>query len=90
MLYEWDEGKNQRNIKKHGVSFEDASAIFEHTTLTYFDPNAGHDEDRYIAIGLSGVRMLTVVFTERGDDTVRIISARRSSPSEEKRYERGY
>lgn len=50
MLYEWDEGKNQRNIKKHGVSFEDASAIFEHPTLTYFDPNAGLVEDRYVAI----------------------------------------
>jgi uncharacterized DUF497 family protein len=90
MLFEWDEGKNQRNIGKHGVSFADAAAIFEQPTLTYFDPNSSQDEDRFIAIGFSGVRLLAVVFTERSGDKVRIISARRASPSEEKRYERGY
>jgi uncharacterized DUF497 family protein len=90
MSFEWDERKNQSNIKKHGVSFELAATIFEGPALIYFDADSSLHEDRYIAIGFSGVQMLAVVFVYRRDDTIRIISARKASLAEGKRYERGY
>jgi uncharacterized DUF497 family protein len=90
MPFEWDERKNQSNIKKHGVSFEQAAVVFESSAQIYFDAESSLDEDRYVAIGFSGVRMLTVVFVYRHDDMIRIISARKASSPEEKRYERGY
>jgi uncharacterized DUF497 family protein len=90
MLYEWHEAKNQQNIRKHGVSFEDATTVFEMPTLTYYDPHSVLGEDRHIAIGFGAKCLLAVVFTDRGGEVVRIISARKASKSEEKRYERGY
>lgn len=90
MPFEWDERKNQSNIKKHGVSFEDAAKVIGQSTLSYFDADNSLYEDRYVEIGFSGGRLLAVVFVELGDDMIRIISARPASLSEEKRYERGY
>ena len=90
MNFEWDEDKNQSNIMKHGVSFEEAKAIFKLPTVSYFDVDNSLVEDRYIEIGFAGGRLLTVVFVQLSDDVVRIISARKASLSEEKRYERGY
>ncbi|NGZ87890.1 BrnT family toxin [Duganella aceris] len=90
MIFEWDERKNQSNIRKHGVSFEDAQKIFDLPALNYFDANNSLHEDRYVEIGFCGGRLLTVVFVELGCDRIRIISARTASLSEETRYERGY
>jgi uncharacterized DUF497 family protein len=90
MIFEWDEHKNQSNIRKHGVSFEEAKKIFDLPALNYFDANNSLYEDRYVEIGFCGGRLLSVVFVELGGDRVRIISARAASLSEEKRYERGY
>ena len=90
MDFEWDVNKNQANLSKHGVSFEEARNVFDGSPLVYFDANQSLDEDRYVAIGFAGMRLLTVVFVTRGAETTRIISARKASTSEEKRYERGY
>jgi uncharacterized DUF497 family protein len=90
MKFTWDERKNQSNIKKHGVSFEDAKYVFDGHPVVYFDVNSPLDEDRYVAIGFSGTRLLAVVFVTRDVDTTRIISARKALKSEEKRYGRGY
>ena len=90
MLFQWNELKNLTNVKKHGIRFEDAQKIFTQLTLTYFDGRGKDDEDRYVAIGLLGAKLLTVVFVERGNDIIRIISARKATKSEERRYERGY
>ena len=85
MEFEWDEEKNKINIKKHGISFETASLVFNDTYyLEIFDFVHSLDEDRYIAIGKVG-RVLFVVFTER-DDKVRIISARPATKHEEDLY----
>lgn len=90
MKFVWDERKNQINIKKHGVSFDEAKEVFDGSPVVYFDVDSSFNEDRYVAIGFSGVRLLAVVFVNRDADTARIISARKALKSEEKRYGRGY
>jgi uncharacterized DUF497 family protein len=90
MNFEWDERKNQRNLRKHRVSFEDARNVFDGFPVVYFDADSPLDEDRYVAIGFSAARLLAVVFVNRDADTTRIISARKALRSEEKIYERGY
>lgn len=90
MRFEWDERKNQSNIRKHGVAFDEAIEIFENEPLQYFDVDNSWDEDRYVAIGFAGMKILSVVFVHRGHGKIRIISARKASSTEERRYERGY
>lgn len=90
MDFEWDELKNRSNQRKHGVSFEDARNVFDDYPVIYFDVDSSMDEDRYVAIGFSAARLLAVIFVNRDADTTRIISARKASKFEEKRYERGY
>jgi uncharacterized DUF497 family protein len=90
MKFVWDERKNQSNIKNHGVSFDEAKEVFDGLPVVYFDVEGSLGEDRYVAIGFSGSRLLAVVFVNRDADTTRIISARKALKSEEKRYGRGY
>ena len=81
--FEWDEAKNQANIAKHGLSFEDASAAFEgDDCLEYWDEASSIDEDRYVLIGPIESGIVTVEYTERHGDTIRIISARRATVGE--------
>lgn len=87
MKFEWDENKNQRNIAKHGVSFEDACRIFEGFTLGFVDNRKDYGEVREISIGvIDGIAVVTVVHTDR-KSVCRIISARPASRSERKYYE---
>lgn len=87
MQCEWDEKKNQANIRKHGIAFEDAVDIFNHPMLSKVDDRADYGEERWVAIGrihrLTGV----VVYTERVDDVLRIISARKAIRKEVQHYE---
>jgi uncharacterized DUF497 family protein len=54
MIYEWDENKNQRNYRKHGVWFDEAQTIWADGRSTeFFDPESSDDEDRFIRIGHS-------------------------------------
>src|SRR5258708_1000045 len=66
--FEWDEDKNQKNIRKHGLDFADAWEIFEAPMQTALDKSADYEEDRWTAIGLLGNRVVVVVFTERDED----------------------
>jgi uncharacterized protein len=85
MRYEWDEGKNASNFKKHGISFEEASTIFEGPVLTSVDENEDR-ELREISFGLLGATVvLAVVHTDRFG-IVRIISARKANKNERKLY----
>lgn len=70
MVFEWDENKNESNIKKHGVSFETAVLVFnDERMVEIFDAyHSTTEEDRYLAIGMVG-DVLTVVFTERSNKT---------------------
>lgn len=90
LTFEWDRDKSKRNLKKHGVSFEEASTIFaDPLARTIHDPLHSEQEDRYVSVGESRrQRILVVVFTERGDN-IRIISARVATRRERKDREEG-
>lgn len=87
--FEWDHKKSQKNKKKHGVSFDEAKAVFydEHGLLMA-DPDHSEEEDRFLLLGLSSaLRLLVVCHCYRGeDDVIRIISARRADPQEIQSY----
>ena len=88
-VFNWDRRKNLSNIEKHGISFKAATMVFfDPYVATYDDENHSHDEERFLAIGLSeSLRLLTVCHCYREDDTVvRIISARKATREEEKLY----
>ncbi len=86
--FEWDERKAKTNLRKHGISFEEAISVFvDPLSSTIFDPLHSNDEDRFVIIGSSlQRRLLVVIFTDR-DETIRIISARRATRHERKDYE---
>ena len=90
MLFEWDPQKAQSNLRKHGVSFDDAATVFQDSlSLTGADPDHSLSEDRFVTFGVSSAgRLLVVSYTERGS-TIRIVSARRATRSERKLYEEG-
>ncbi len=90
MDFEWDAAKAETNELKHGVSFAEAMTVLaDPLSLTGFDPDHSHDEDRYVTIGMSVAgRLLLVSHTDRGDK-VRIISARLASRPERRDYEDG-
>ena len=86
---EREQKKNRANIKKHGVSFEEAQPIFkdEHA-IQFFDPDHSESEDRFILLGVSStLRIVVVCHSFREDDLIiRIISARKADQSEERDY----
>ena len=88
LKFEWAPQKAKINLKKHGVSFSEASTAFEDVlSLTIDDPLHSSDEERLVLIGMSFKNRLTiVVHTERGDN-IRIISARKATKKERKYYE---
>ena len=88
LTFEWDSQKAKSNIKKHGVSFEDASTAFrDPLSLTIDDPLHSTGEDRIVLIGMSHKgRLLVVIHTERGNN-IRIISAREATKKERNSYE---
>jgi uncharacterized DUF497 family protein len=85
--FEWDEGKNRENIRKHGFDFADAWEIFEAPMRTALDTREDYGEDRWNGIGLPGNRIVVVVFIERGEDTIRIISLRKALKHEREKFE---
>lgn len=89
LRFEWDENKNRENIRKHGVSFEEAQTVFlDENAMRFFDPDHSQDEDRFIMLGLSfKLRVLVVCHCYRKNDTViRIVSARKADKHEAKNY----
>jgi uncharacterized DUF497 family protein len=88
-VFEWDAGKASRNLRKHGVSFDEASTVFDDLLASIFpdDVHSGH-EKREILIGQSTMGgLLLVSFTERRQGGIRIISARRATRREQKDHE---
>ena len=87
--FEWDDAKSAANKRKHGISFEEALTVFFSAPLYVFhDPDHSEDEERYIAFGFSASsRILAVVHCEsRGGKIVRIISARKATKAEQKKF----
>ena len=89
MEFTWDEGKNAANRAKHGVSFQEARALFLSGLdyLVLFDEAHSVDEERFIAIGPISRGVVLVVWTEQDEDTIRIISARRATKRERAYYD---
>lgn len=86
--FEWDEEKAEINIKKHKVGFEEAKSVFgDPFSITVDDPDHSKEEQRFIDIGKSASgKLLVVVYTERGSK-IRIISCRKATPAERRKYE---
>ena len=88
MQFEWDAQKAARNLVKHGVSFDEASTAFgDPLAGTVLDPRHSVDEPRFVTIGLSDDQRLIVVAHADSEDTIRIISARRATRRERRKYE---
>jgi uncharacterized protein len=90
MKIEWDSKKAKTNLKKHGVSFEEAAtALSDQMAATGADPDHSITEERYVTFGISEKRRLIVVSHTEKDDIIRIISARKASKGERELYEEG-
>lgn len=85
---EWDPVKARTNLKKHEISFEEASTVFDDPLfITFLDVEHSLDEERYITLGLSQrSRLLLVAHTDR-EGAIRIISARKATENERRFYE---
>jgi uncharacterized protein len=88
MTFEWDEGKEEANRKKHGIGFDEAKTVFnDPRSITRHDEQHSQDEDRFLDLGLSAMgRLIVVSYTERGSN-IRIISCRKATKFERRAYE---
>ena len=90
--FDWDEEKNQININKHGVSFEQAQYVFfDENAIVEYDDEHSEDEDRFVIIGADidfKILMVCHCFREN-DEVIRIISARKATANEQSQYRRG-
>ena len=87
MKFEWSEQKNRKNIRRHGIDFNDVIEAFRHPMLVSLDDREDYGEDRWIGIGLIKNSVIVVVYLERDDqERIRIISARKALRHERKKY----
>lgn len=90
MEFEWDPEKGEKNLRKHGVSFDEAATVFgDPLAVTFFDPDHSDDEDRFLTFGYSADGILLIVSHTDREERTRIISARRATRRERKIYEEG-
>lgn len=87
LKFEWDENKNASNIRKHQIDFNDISELFQRPMLIDYDDGRDYNEERWIGIGLLRNVAVAIVFTERGKNTIRIISARKATKEERRQYD---
>lgn len=87
MQFEWDEAKNLENIRKHQIDFVDVPGIFDSAMLVELEERIDYGEERWVGIGFLRNGVAVVIWTERQDDVIRIISARKANRYERKRFE---
>ena len=89
MEFEWDKNKAERNEKKHGISFSEATTVFgDPLEITISDPEHSSGEYRFLSIGKSNMgNILVVSYTERENNQIRIISAQMATNREQRNYE---
>ena len=81
----WDPAKNRENQRKHGISFDDARAVFQDADRIEVLDDRDYGEERWVAIGTIGKLVVLVVYTERNGG-IRLISARKADPDDEAEY----
>jgi uncharacterized DUF497 family protein len=93
MVFDWDNNKNQSNLIKHGISFEEAIAIFADPSIqTFEDTRCNYGETRFVSIGQITLAtqekkaIIVVIHTQRSQ-SILLISARKANERERKRYE---
>jgi len=92
ITFSWDDRKAAQNLKKHGVSFEDASTVFfDDNAKEYFDPDHSSNEDRFLMLGFDcRLRLLVVSYcVDRQKRQIRIISARKATTKERNSFTKG-
>jgi uncharacterized DUF497 family protein len=93
MNFDWDNNKNQSNVTKHGISFEEAIAIFDDPNiLTFEDVRFNYGETRFVSMGQVMIvtqekKVIIVVIHTQRNQAIRLISARKANERERKRYE---
>ncbi|MCM2265596.1 MAG: BrnT family toxin [Desulfuromonadales bacterium] len=89
--FEWNDFKAEANLRKHGVSFEEAVTVFyDEEAIEFYDAEHSEGEDRFLLLGLSAnLKLLLICHCYRVENaTIRIISARRATTNEAKHYPR--
>ena len=81
----WNPAKNRENQRKHGISFDDAKAIFQYPDRIEVHDDRDYGEERWVAIGTMGKTVALVVYTERNGG-IRLISARKADPDDTADY----
>ena len=87
MHFEWDDARNDENIRRHTIDFADVPVMFQYPMLTDLDERVDYGEDRWVSIGMLSNGVAVVVWTERAQDVIRIISARKANRYERRQYE---
>ena len=86
MNFEWDEEKNEVNIRKHKIDFRDVPQIFDGPMIVNIDDRVDYGEVRWIGMGFLRNIIAVIVFIEKDDDIIRIISARKANKNESKTF----
>jgi uncharacterized DUF497 family protein len=87
-VFEWDENKAKSNLRKHKIDFTEAASVFSDAlSLTIPDPVHSFAENRFIDIGMSEEKHLLVVVYTQIEERIRIISARKATAAEHRKYE---
>ncbi|MDQ3635832.1 MAG: BrnT family toxin [Acidobacteriota bacterium] len=86
MNFEWDDDKNEKNIRNHGIDFNDAWQIFDEPMLTEIDNRENYGEERFVGTGFLINFIVVIVFTEPKENTIRIISLRGALKYEREKF----
>ena len=82
MRFIWHEPKRQDNLKKHGADFADAERVFAGSTFTFEDDREDYGEQRWVTLGLLGMKVVVIVHTETAEE-IRVISMREADKDEQ-------
>jgi len=82
MRFIWHEPKRQANLKNHGVDFADAERVFAGPTFTFEDDREDYGEQRWVTLGLLGMKVIVIVHTE-AEEEIRVISMREADKDEQ-------
>ena len=92
MPFEWDPNKDKINREKHGISFDEVTELFTSGTdfLEIYDDENSDEEERFIGIGPTASGFVVVVYSEREDEVIRIVSARKATKKEIELYRKTF